>query len=105
MTCRTTAVFCSWTPSRQCPTGARLPIDRRKRLLELAEARDLTLIEDDFESNFGLTTDASAAMRGMDASGRVLYVAAVEDAGTGPARRLHRRPSGNHARGKGPFAG
>ena len=65
------------TPSRQCPTGVRLPVERRRRLLELAESRDMLLIEDDFESNFGLTQDASTAMRGMDGSSRVLYVGSL----------------------------
>ena len=35
------------------------------------------MIEDDFESNFGLTEDASTAMRGMDGSSRVLYVGSL----------------------------
>ncbi len=61
------------TPSRQCPTGVRLPPDRRRPLLDLAEARDMLLVEDDFESNFGLTSDPSTAMRGLEGSGRVLY--------------------------------
>ncbi|MGI9506262.1 MAG: PLP-dependent aminotransferase family protein, partial [Geminicoccaceae bacterium] len=65
------------TPSRQCPTGVRLPFERRQRLLELAENRDMLLIEDDFESNFGLTEEASTAMRGMDGSRRVLYVGSL----------------------------
>jgi GntR family transcriptional regulator/MocR family aminotransferase len=65
------------TPSRQCPTGVRLPQERRERLLKLAEARDLLLVEDDFESNFGLTPGASTAMRGLDAGGSVLYVGSL----------------------------
>ncbi|MGI9492235.1 MAG: PLP-dependent aminotransferase family protein, partial [Geminicoccaceae bacterium] len=65
------------TPSRQCPTGTRLPSERRERLLELADVRNLTLIEDDFESNFGLSADAASAMRGMDAGDRVLYVGSL----------------------------
>ncbi len=65
------------TPSRQCPTGVRLSKDRRERLLAIAEARDLLIIEDDFESNFGLSPDASTAMRGMDGSSRVLYVGSL----------------------------
>jgi GntR family transcriptional regulator/MocR family aminotransferase len=65
------------TPSRQCPTGVRLPIERRQRLLELAETRDMLIVEDDFESNFGLTSDASTAMRGLEGSGRVLYVGSL----------------------------
>lgn len=65
------------TPSRQCPTGVRLPTDRRERLLELAEKRDMLIIEDDFESNFGLTPNATTAMRSMDRSDRVLYVGSL----------------------------
>lgn len=65
------------TPSRQCPTGVRLPTDRRERLLALAEQRDLLIIEDDFESNFGLTPNATTAMRGMAQSDRVLYVGSL----------------------------
>ncbi|MGI9437459.1 MAG: PLP-dependent aminotransferase family protein, partial [Geminicoccaceae bacterium] len=69
--------FLFLTPSRQCPTGIRLSKDRRLRLLELAEMRDMIIIEDDFESNFGLTDNASTALRGMDANGRVLYVGSL----------------------------
>ncbi len=65
------------TPSRQCPTGVRLPMDRRQRLLDLAEQRDMLIIEDDFESNFGMTADASTAMRSMSGSDRVLYVGSL----------------------------
>ncbi|MGI9511092.1 MAG: PLP-dependent aminotransferase family protein [Geminicoccaceae bacterium] len=65
------------TPSRHCPTGVRLSKDRRERLLAIADTRDLLIIEDDFESNFGLSRDASIAMRGLDASSRVLYVGSL----------------------------
>ncbi len=65
------------TPSRQCPTGARMPPKRRQRLLDLAASRDLVLIEDDYESNFGLTPEASPALYGLDRGGRVLYVGSL----------------------------
>ncbi len=65
------------TPSRQCPTGVRLSKERRERLLKIAETRNLLIIEDDFESNFGLTSNASIAMRGMEGSSRVLYVGSL----------------------------
>ncbi len=69
--------FLFLTPSRQCPTGVRLSKARRERLLACAEQRDMIIIEDDFESNFGLSEKASTAMRGMDANGRVLYVGSL----------------------------
>ncbi len=65
------------TPSRQCPTGVRLPTERRERLLRLAERHDLLIIEDDFESNFGLTPGATTAIRGMGRGDRVLYVGSL----------------------------
>ncbi len=65
------------TPSLQCPTGASLSNERRERLLEIAEARNLFIIEDDYESNFGLTSSASTAMRSMEGSDRVLYVGSL----------------------------
>lgn len=65
------------TPTRQCPTGVVLPLARRERLLELAEARDLLLLEDDYESNFGLSSEAMPTLRSLDRSGRVLYVGSL----------------------------
>ena len=65
------------TPSRQCPTGARMPPKRRQHLLDLAASRDLVLIEDDYESNFGLTPEPSSALYGLDRGGRVLYVGSL----------------------------
>ncbi|MEK0086014.1 PLP-dependent aminotransferase family protein [Benzoatithermus flavus] len=65
------------TPTRQCPTGAMLPLARRERLLALAEAYDLLLLEDDYESNFGLSSDALPTLKSLDRSGRVLYVGSL----------------------------
>jgi GntR family transcriptional regulator/MocR family aminotransferase len=65
------------TPTRQCPTGAVLPLERRQRLIELAEARDLLLLEDDYESNFGLSSDSLPTLRSLDRSGCVLYVGSL----------------------------
>ena len=65
------------TPARQCPTGAVLPLERRQQLIALAQARDLLLIEDDYESNFGLSSAALPTLRSLDASGHVLYVGSL----------------------------
>ena len=65
------------TPSRQCPTGAILPHERRQQLIELAEANDFLLIEDDYESNFGLSLSALPTLKSLDRGGRVLYVGSL----------------------------
>ena len=65
------------TPSRQCPTGARLTLERRRQILALAEARDMILIEDDYESNFGVVSEPLPMLRSLDRSGRVIYIGSL----------------------------
>lgn len=67
------------TPACQFPTGARLAQTRRRRLLEQAEAGDLLVIEYDLAASGGFTDKAAPALRGMDQSGRVIYVADLCD--------------------------
>lgn len=40
------------TPSHQYPTGGLLPVGRRRALADFARARDLMIIEDDYDSEF-----------------------------------------------------
>lgn len=65
------------TPDRQCPTGASLPLKRRHRLVELAESRDLLILEDDYGSNFAASEGALPSLKSLDRSGRVLYVGSL----------------------------
>ncbi|MCA0317615.1 MAG: PLP-dependent aminotransferase family protein [Proteobacteria bacterium] len=65
------------TPSRQCPTGVTLAPERGAALLQLAEQRDLLIIEDDYESNFGLAQNTVQSLRALDTTGRVLYVGSL----------------------------
>ncbi|MDX6751218.1 PLP-dependent aminotransferase family protein [Geminicoccaceae bacterium 1502E] len=65
------------TPDRQCPTGASLPLERRRRLVELAETRDFLIFEDDYGSNFATTEGALPSLKSLDRSGRVLYVGSL----------------------------
>ncbi|CAN5772996.1 PLP-dependent aminotransferase family protein [soil metagenome] len=62
------------TPSHQAPTAVRMPRERRLRLLELAEARDFVIIEDDYEFEMSYLEPPSPALRALDRRGRVLYV-------------------------------
>lgn len=66
------------TPMRQCPTGAILSLERRRQLVALAAARDLLIVEDDYESNFGFFLEGPPpTLRSLDDGGRVLYVGSL----------------------------
>lgn len=61
------------TPSHQFPTGAVLPIAKRRRLLQWAEERGTYLIEDDYDSELRYYTNPIPAMQSLDPHGRTIY--------------------------------
>src|SRR5690606_5400436 len=64
------------TPNHHCPTMVAMSEARRKHLLEGAERHDRIIIEDGYDSQ--LVDDApQQALRGMDRSGRVIYVGSM----------------------------
>lgn len=62
------------TPSHQCPTTATMPLDRRKKLLEKAEAEDFIIVEDDYEFEMSFLKAPSPSLKSLDQDGRVIYV-------------------------------
>jgi 2-aminoadipate transaminase len=68
-------------PNFQNPTGSLLRLDRRARLLEWAERRDVLIVEDDpygslyFDDVAG--EDETRPLRADDVNGRVLYLSTV----------------------------
>ena len=62
------------TPSHQFPLGATMSLARRLALLAWAERADAWILEDDYDSEFRYTGRPIAAVQGLDAAGRVLYV-------------------------------
>ena len=68
---RTAVYVC---PQNQFPTGALMPISRRRRLLEWAEDNDSMIIEDDYNSELRYTGMPVPALQGIDHSGRVVYL-------------------------------
>ncbi|HEY9467427.1 MAG TPA: PLP-dependent aminotransferase family protein, partial [Vicinamibacterales bacterium] len=68
-------------PNFQNPTGSLLALDRRARLLEWAERRDLLIVEDDPYGSLYFEDVASEAetrpLRADDTNGRVLYLSTV----------------------------
>ena len=60
-------------PSFQNPTSTRLPVERRKTMLELAEEYDFIILEDNPYGYISFDEPMPTPLAGMDKSGRVLY--------------------------------
>jgi GntR family transcriptional regulator/MocR family aminotransferase len=65
------------TPSHQCPTGVTMPLHRRKELLSMADASDVVIIEDDFESENNFAGNPIPALKSLDRSDRVIYIGSL----------------------------
>jgi GntR family transcriptional regulator/MocR family aminotransferase len=63
------------TPSHQSPTGATMSLARRRELLAFAEAHDVAVIEDDYDSEHRHSDRPLEPLFRLDRAGRVLYVA------------------------------
>lgn len=68
------AAFIYLTPSHQYPTGATLPLDRRKQLLEWAGRTRGYILEDDYDSDFYYDSAPLPALKSMDEIDRVIYL-------------------------------
>ncbi|WP_042203097.1 PLP-dependent aminotransferase family protein [Paenibacillus camerounensis] len=62
------------TPSRQFPTGAVLPLERRRWLLEWARRHEAVIIEDDYDSEFRWGGRPIEPLKALDREERVVYV-------------------------------
>jgi GntR family transcriptional regulator/MocR family aminotransferase len=62
------------TPSHQFPTGATLSLSRRLALLDWAARRDVLIIEDDYDSEFGSPGRMIESLQGLDRAHKVIYV-------------------------------
>ncbi|RAR41976.1 PLP-dependent aminotransferase family protein [Paenibacillus sp. MDMC362] len=62
------------SPSRQYPTGAVLPLERRRALLTWARSRQAFIIEDDYDSEFRWGGKPIEPLRMLDNEGRVIFV-------------------------------
>lgn len=75
------------TPSHQSPTTSTLSLERRQRLLQLAEQKDFVVIEDDYEAENLYEGNPMPALKSLDSSGRVIYVGSLSKS-LSPAVRL-----------------
>lgn len=62
------------TPTHQFPTSVPMSISRRAALLQLANQRDMLVIEDDYDSEFRIGAQPIDALQTLDSQGRVFYV-------------------------------
>jgi GntR family transcriptional regulator / MocR family aminotransferase len=62
------------TPTHQFPLGMTLPVDRRLALLDWADRKRAFIVEDDYDCEFHHRGLPPPALKGLDRSGRVLYV-------------------------------
>lgn len=75
------------TPSHQSPTTSTLSLERRQRLLQLADQQDFVVIEDDYEAENLYEGNPMPALKSLDRSGRVIYVGSLSKS-LSPAVRL-----------------
>ncbi|MBL0186255.1 MAG: PLP-dependent aminotransferase family protein [Candidatus Obscuribacter sp.] len=68
-------IYC--TPSHQAPTGAVMPMGRRKKLLDYAAAHDAYIIEDDYDSEFRYDGRPLPCLQGMDTNDRTIYLSCL----------------------------
>jgi GntR family transcriptional regulator/MocR family aminotransferase len=62
------------SPSHQYPLGITMSLARRLELLDWARASDAFILEDDYDSEYRYAGRPLAALQGLDADGRVIYV-------------------------------
>jgi len=65
------------TPSHQCPTTTTMPLDARKDLLEQAARHDVTIVEDDYESELNFAGKPTPALKSLDTENRVIYIGSL----------------------------
>ena len=65
------------TPSHQSPTTVTMPLQRRYQLLELASAKDIVIVEDDYESETAFSSQPTPALKSLDKNNRVIYVGSL----------------------------
>ena len=62
------------TPSHQFPTGAVLPLSRRLELLAWAEKKQVSVVEDDYDSEFRYSSRPIPSLQGLAQHENVIYI-------------------------------
>lgn len=69
-----TARMACVSPSHHYPLGVTMSLARRLELLDWARTADAFVLEDDYDSEYRYAGRPLAALQGLDADGRVIYV-------------------------------
>lgn len=75
------------TPSHQFPTTVTLSLERRQRLIEMTAARNMIIVEDDYESERNFLRDELSPIWSMAPKGTTIYVGSLSKA-LSPGLRL-----------------
>lgn len=62
------------TPSHNIPTGATMPLSRRRALLDRAERDGFLVIEDDYDFEMSYLAPPAPSLKSLDRSERVIYL-------------------------------
>lgn len=62
------------TPSHHCPTNVTMPVERRRKLLEMASEKNFLIVEDDYEFEMSFLKPSAPALKSLDQESRVIYV-------------------------------
>jgi len=62
------------TVSHHCPTNVTMPLERRRRLLDMAAERGIVLVEDDYEFEMSFKGAPSPSLKSMDEAGSVIHI-------------------------------
>src|SRR6266852_555333 len=79
--------FIYTTSSYQNPTGTTLPLERRQRLIELAEQYEIPIVEDDTYGDISFEPLTERAVYALAEPGRVMYIGSFSKI-LGPGIRL-----------------
>jgi GntR family transcriptional regulator/MocR family aminotransferase len=66
--------FAFITPSHQYPTGNIMSLQRRREWLAFSDARNIWILEDDYDSEFRYDTEPLPSLQGLDTKHRVIYL-------------------------------
>lgn len=62
------------TVSHHCPTNVTMPVARRRKLLDMAAARGMIVVEDDYEFEMSFKGAPSPSLKSMDDAGSVIHI-------------------------------
>jgi GntR family transcriptional regulator / MocR family aminotransferase len=76
--CRTHRIRAIYiTPHHQFPTTVTMTVERRMRLLALAEQFDFVIVEDDYDHEFHFAHNPMLPMASVDRWGKVIYIGSL----------------------------